>query len=220
MERIINPELLFPVLPKYKTVDETLTNILTIIVTILIILLLICAIVESSFSDYAIDILSILWFFTKIPTVILMFTWLLYLTIWIYSIFREYSIDYAIWGVDSILKGKIMEWYNFANMGILYLPGKDPVAIIKGIIAIIFAIFIILFLTIIICILYTPLVILLSIVVALNPFDSEKIHENNPINPLKLIIPFMIIIIVWGGTIYFKNDLFKGLNFLDKGKKK
>ena len=112
-----------------------------------------------------------------------------------------------------------MGWYNFLNMGILYLPGKDPWAIIVGIISIIFAIFVILFLIIVICILYTPLIILLSVMISLNPFESKKIHEEKKMNPLKLIIPFIMMLLMWGGSFFFRDRLFKGLNLLNSKEK-
>ena len=152
---------------------------------------------------------------TKIPSIILIFTWLLSLTFWIIHIFSKYALEYAKWGKTSIETGDIMGWYDFANMGILYLPGRDPWAIIVGIVSIIFAIFVILFLIVVICIFYSPLIILLSIMISLNPFESKKIHEENPMNPLKIIIPFIMMLIMWGGSFYFSDRLFKGLNLLN-----
>jgi len=223
MENILRPEILFPAIPKEEKINESLFNILYFFLSFFLLLLLFFAIIDSSFTDYAIDALSIIWFFTKIPTIILTFTWLLTLTIWIIYVFRKYAWDYAVWGKNSILKGDIMGWYDFLNIGILYIPGKDPWSIIVGIICIIFSIFVILFLIVVICILYTPLIILLSIMISLNPFESKKIHEDIPMNPLKLIIPFIMMLIMWGGSFYFRDRLFKGLNLLnskDKEEKK
>ena len=63
---------------------------------------------------------------------------------------------------------------------------------------------------------YTPLIILLSIMISFNPFESTKIHEDRPMNPFKMIVPFIMMLIMWGGSVYFRERLFKGLNLLNR----